>query len=74
MIDNESSTLLAKINEKLSIEKRRIVLKLLMNWQRSLKVTHEMISNDANSQCVTLITTIIPTSFRTHTFYINLEN
>ena len=37
-----------KLNEKLMIEKRRIVLKLLMNWQRSLKVTNEMIGNDAN--------------------------
>ena len=37
---------MSKLNEKLNIEKRRIVLKLLMNWQRSLKVTNEMIANN----------------------------
>ena len=37
---------MSKLNEKLMIEKRRIVLKLLMNWQRSLKVTNEMIGNN----------------------------
>ena len=37
---------MSKINEKLLIEKKRIVLKLLMNWQRSLKVTNEMISGN----------------------------
>ena len=31
------------------LEKRRIILKLLMNWQRSLKVTTEIIGNNANS-------------------------
>jgi hypothetical protein len=41
---------MGKLNEKLLIEKRRIVLKLLMNWQRSLKVTNEMIGNDSNTQ------------------------
>lgn len=41
---------MSKLNEKLLIEKRRIVLKLLMNWQRSLKVTNEMIANNENSQ------------------------
>lgn len=53
IIDKESSQLLSKINEKLSIEKRRIVIKLLMNWQRSLKVTNEMITNDLNTQKLT---------------------
>ena len=46
--------IMSKLNEKLMIEKKRIVLKLLMNWQRSLKVTNDMIgsenSDDINSQ------------------------
>ena len=45
-IDQEIETIMGKLNEKLMIEKRRIVLKLLMNWQRSLKVTNEMIGNN----------------------------
>lgn len=45
-IDHEIETIMGKLNEKLMIEKRRIVLKLLMNWQRSLKVTNEMIGNN----------------------------
>jgi hypothetical protein len=49
-IDKENKLVLSKINEKLSIEKRRIVLKLLMNWQRSLKVTNEIIVSDMNTQ------------------------
>jgi hypothetical protein len=45
-IDNEIELIMSKLNEKLLIEKKRIVLKLLMNWQRSLKVTNEMISGN----------------------------
>jgi hypothetical protein len=45
-IDQEIEIIMLKLNEKLMIEKRRIVLKLLMNWQRSLKVTNEMIGNN----------------------------
>ena len=45
-IDQEVEIIMLKLNEKLMIEKRRIVLKLLMNWQRSLKVTNEMIGNN----------------------------
>ena len=45
-IDQEIETIMGKLNEKLMIEKRRIALKLLMNWQRSLKVTNEMIGNN----------------------------
>ena len=53
-IDNETALIMSKLNEKLIIEKKRIVLKLLMNWQRSLKVTNDMIgsnsTDDSNSQ------------------------
>ncbi len=53
-IDNEISQIMGKLNEKLIIEKKRIVLKLLMNWQRSLKVTNDMIggqsAESSNSQ------------------------
>ena len=45
-IDNEIELIMSKLNEKLLIEKKRIVLKLLMNWERSLKVTNEMISGN----------------------------
>ena len=38
---------MGKLNEKLIIEKKRIVLKLLMNWQRSLKVTNDMIGGQS---------------------------
>ena len=48
-IDNEVELIMNKLNEKLMLEKRRIILKLLMNWQRSLKVTTEIIGNNANS-------------------------
>ena len=44
-IDHETRIIMSKLNEKLIIEKKRIVLKLLMNWQRSLKVTNEIIGN-----------------------------
>lgn len=52
-IDKEIELIMSKLNEKLLIEKKRIVLKLLMNWQRSLKVTNEMIggnNTENNSQ------------------------
>ncbi|RNA19525.1 conserved oligomeric Golgi complex subunit 2 isoform X1 [Brachionus plicatilis] len=49
-LDTEIGQIMSKLNEKLLIEKRRIVLKLLMNWQRSLKVTNEMIGNPNASQ------------------------
>ncbi len=50
-IDSEIEQVMSKLNEKLNLEKRRIVLKLLMNWQRSLKITNEMIANNGeNSQ------------------------
>lgn len=48
-IDREIECVMNKLNEKLIIEKRRIVLKLLINWQRSFKVTNEMIGN-SNSE------------------------
>ena len=48
---------MGKLNDKLVIEKKRIVLKLLINWQRSLKVTNDMIgshaSDGSNSQKIT---------------------
>ena len=49
-LDAEIGQIMSKLNEKLLIEKRRIVLKLLMNWQRSIKVTNEMIGNPNASQ------------------------
>ncbi|CAF0878878.1 unnamed protein product [Brachionus calyciflorus] len=49
-IDNEIGLIMSKLNEKLQIEKRRIVLKLLINWQRSLKVTNEMIGNNSSQK------------------------
>lgn len=49
-IDKEIESVMSKLNEKLIIEKRRIVLKLLMNWQRSFKVTNEMIGNSNESK------------------------
>ena len=46
IIDQEHDILTKKMNEKLAIVKRRIVLKLLMNWQRSMNLTNEMLDND----------------------------
>ncbi len=44
---------MSKLNEKLIIEKKRIVLKLLMNWQRSLKMTNEMIDTSNPQNVIT---------------------
>jgi hypothetical protein len=49
-IDKEIELITSKLREKLMIEKKRIILKLLMNWQRSMKVTNEMIGNNVSDE------------------------
>jgi hypothetical protein len=49
-IDKEIELIMSKLNEKLMIEKKRIVLKLLINWQRSLKVTNEMMGGNSTGE------------------------